>query len=364
MKRKKSKKIMIVLIIFLILLALFIIVLPPSKGKLSQYKDDSGNTLDGSISEKISVTIGNTDIGMILLGEDINNPVLLFCGGGPGIPEYLLEDFYGSVLSKHFVVCYFDYRGTGLSIHDTLSSDAMNTEQYLNDVYEITDYLCNRFDTEKIYIMGHSFGTYVALNAAYEHPEKYTAYLAVSQTTKQYESECKAYDYMLNAYRTSGNKKMQKQLEKYSIYDSKEAFDAYRKSGVRDKAMHDLGVGTARDMKSVISDLFLKSLRCKSYTIGERIYIWRGKVKSHGFAVTKDTFSFNAFETIDTLKIPIYFFAGKFDYTCCEELQRQYYEFIDAPIKKYYLYPDSAHSPIFEDDELTDEFLQDILGSK
>lgn len=352
----------IVIAVCAVLVALIFIFLPPSKGQLSKYKDSKGNTLPGSVSEKIKVKIGTEDIGMILLGENKNNPVLLCCGGGPGIPEYLLEDFYGSALTRHFVVCYFDYRGTGLSFNKDAKADEMTTKQYLSDVYDITDYLCDRFGTDKVYIMGHSFGTYIALNAVYEHPEKYEAYLAVAQITDQYRSECIAYDYMLNEYKKAGNKKMQKEFEKYPIHDSEEAFDIYRKAGIRDKAMHELGVGTARDMKSVITGLFFKSLRCRAYTVGERINIWRGKASSNEYSVTKDTgVSFNAFEKIKSIEIPIYFFAGKHDYTCCEELQEEYYEMLDAPVKEYFLYPDAAHSPVFEDYDMTDAILDKIV---
>ena len=82
---------------------------------------------------------------------------------------------------------------------------------------------------------------------------------------------------------------------------------------------------------------------------------------SKKFKVTGDGFNFNAFENIKSLDIPIYFFAGKYDYTCNQDLQRKYYEFINAPEKRYYLYENSAHSPIFEDDEKTDEALREIL---
>ena len=63
-------------------------------------------------------------------------------------------------------------------------------------------------------------------------------------------------------------------------------------SKVRDKAMHSLGVGTTRDMDSVISDIFLPSLRMTEFTPTERINIWRGKVFTD--KCFKDKFSFTA----------------------------------------------------------------------
>lgn len=211
--------------------------------------------------------------------------------------------------------------------------------------------------------MGHSFGTYIALNAVDNHPEKYVAYLAVSQICNQRESEYRAYDYMCDQYHTMGDVKMISEFEKYPIRDSDDSYKNYCTSGLRDRAMHELGVGTTRNMNSVISGIFFPSLRCKSYTIAERIDIWRGKVNSNDFAATDEAFNFNAFEEITSIEIPIYFFAGEYDYTCCESLQREYFDFLNAPEKKYYLFPDTAHSPIFENFELTDIILNEIISA-
>ena len=256
-----------ILVIFIVIVVIFIIatliILPPSNGKIPAFKDEKGNVIPNSISEKTWIDVDDSKIGLIIVGENKDNPVLLFCGGGPGIPEYLLENFYGSALTKHFVVVYFDYRGTGLS-YKKVDNNNMTSERYLKDVDEITDYLIKRFNTEKVYLMGHSFGTYIALNAANIHPEKYHAYLTVSQNVNQKESELIAYDYMLKEYEKNNNKSMVSKLKKYNIKDE-EDFNKYKTSNIRDKSMHDLGIGTTRKMKSVIKGLFFPSLKCNAY---------------------------------------------------------------------------------------------------
>jgi pimeloyl-ACP methyl ester carboxylesterase len=361
MKRKIKMILFTFIALIVILIIATLIILPPSKGKVPEFKDENGNVIENSIAEKTWIDIDGSKLGLIIVGENKNNPVLLVCGGGPGIPEYLLESFYPSVLTKHFVVVYFDYRGTGLS-YQKVDPDSIDTERYLKDVDVITDYLINRFDKEKIYLMGHSFGTYIGLNVSKTHPEKYEAYLAVSQIASTMESEYIAYDYMLEEYKKQKDSSMVSKLEKYPIRESNEIFDKYASSGVRDKAMHKLGVGTTRKMHSVISELFFPSLRIKAYTVNERINIWKGKKASNDFKVSDESHAFNAFNEVKSLEIPIYFFAGKYDYTCAESLQRKYYEFVDAPKKKYFLYENSAHSPIFEEYDKTDEYIKKILN--
>lgn len=350
---------MVICAVFAALATMIMVILPPSFGKIPQFKDENGEVLENSIAEKTTIEMDGYRIGLTILGEDINNPVLIVCGGGPGIPQYLLEYLKPSVLPKEFVVCYFDYIGCGTSYVKVDPEDITN-ELYFEETLEVTNYLKERFNKEKIYIMGHSYGSYVALNMASMYPENYIAYLAVSQTCDQNKSEFLAYDYMKEQYEAMNNHKMVKMLEKYNIRNSEVDFYRYKTSGVRDKAMHALGVGSFRDMKSVITGLFFPSLRCRAYTIGERINIWKGKAQSNRFpAGVRD---FNAFASVQHLDIPVYFFGGEYDYTCFVSLQQAYYDYVDAPKKEFYLYDNEAHSPIYENPDRTLEILEDILS--
>lgn len=164
-------------VIVVTLLMLIFIVFPPSKGKISQFYDENGEVIENSIAEKCYLEVKDGKLGMIIIAKDISNPVLLVCGGGPGIPEYLLEYMYPSSLADNFVVCYLEYRGTGLSYSSDIKTEEMTTEKYISDIVEVSKYLSERFEKEKIYIMGHSFGTYIAIKTVQQHPEYYNAYM-------------------------------------------------------------------------------------------------------------------------------------------------------------------------------------------
>ena len=139
--------------------------------------------------------------------------------------------------------------------------------------------------------------------------------------------------------------------ENYPILNDDSAYKSYFNSPLRDTAMHRLGVGTMHNMNSVITGLFFPSLRCPVYTPFERINIWRGKAFTKTTPVVTDVAGFNAFLKVPALEIPIYFLAGIDDYTCCYSLQRQYYDQIQAPVKAFYTFYNSAHSPLFEEPE-------------
>ena len=68
----------------------------------------------------------------------------------------------------------------------------------ISDTKEVTNYLRKRFGQEKIYLMGHSGGTFIGIQVAASAPELYHAYIGVAQMSDQLKSERLAYEYMLN----------------------------------------------------------------------------------------------------------------------------------------------------------------------
>lgn len=356
------------LIVTLFMLSLFTILIfifiPPSLGKIQPFLNEDGQVVSDSIAEKVFVEINGYEQGMIIKGLNVGKPVLLIVHGGPGLSDYFLSKLYKTGLEEKFVVCYWEQRGTGLSFKNDMDQELFNTEQFINDTIEVTNYLRERFNEEKIYLLGHSWGTYLGLMAAKREPDLYSAYIAMSQIVNQKDSEVEAYQYMLDLYTKQGNKKMIKKLSEYHIDDEKGLL-IYRNSALRDQAMHDLGIGTMHHMDSVIKGIFLPSLKCRDYTIKERVNIWRGKVFSRESKMIFSIDDFDARIDVTSLDIPIYFLSGIYDYTTSYALQRDYFEKIDAPVKGFYTFQESAHSPIFEEPNFAmDIFIQDILNLK
>ena len=62
------------------------------------------------------------------------------------------------------------------------------------------------------------------------------------------------------------------------------------------------------------------------------------------------------------LEIPVYFLHGLHDYTCAYPLARDYFEKLEAPVKGFYTFEGSAHSPMFEEPEKVQMILlEDVL---
>jgi pimeloyl-ACP methyl ester carboxylesterase len=66
---------------------------------------------------------------------------------------------------------------------------------------------------------------------------------------------------------------------------------------------------------------------------------------------------------VPEIKIPVYFFEGIYDYTCSYTEAKTYFEKLKAPIKGFYTFEKSAHSPLFEEPEKMKQILKvDVLA--
>jgi pimeloyl-ACP methyl ester carboxylesterase len=61
-------------------------------------------------------------------------------------------------------------------------------------------------------------------------------------------------------------------------------------------------------------------------------------------------------------ELPVYVFVGQHDRTASPTISRAYFDATNAPVKGFYLFKDSAYSPLFEEPErATQILLQDVL---
>jgi pimeloyl-ACP methyl ester carboxylesterase len=345
--------------VFILLLTGIMIALSP--GKARPFLNESGQNIPGSISEKIFLNINGIRQGMFIKGKEVRNPVLLYLHGG--MPDYFLTGKYPTGLEDYFTVVWWEQRGSGLSYSDGIPKEAMTLEQMMSDTKELTNYLRKRFGQEKIYLMGHSGGSFIGIQVAARWPELYHAYIGVAQMTNQLKSESLAYGYMIKQFRDMGNKEWERKLEAAPVTLTDGMPDDYRR--LRDPAMHRLGIGTTHDMKSVITGIFLPSLICREYTLVEKINLWRGKSRSGISILWSDMMKTDLGNQVPELKIPVYFFEGIYDYTVSYSLAKDYYEKLKAPLKGFYTFEQSAHSPLFEEPLKMRQFLKDdVLEGK
>lgn len=330
-----------------------------SPGKPAGLVDDGGLPIEGSISERIFVDINGILQGMIIQSTDISHPVLLFLHGGPGMPEFFLNTTHPTGLERDFTVVWWEQRGAGLSYSPDIPPQSMTVAQLIADTIAVTHYLRKRFGKDRITLLGHSWGSFLGIQVAAAAPELYHAYIGMGQVSWQLRSEVAAHSYMLGQYRARGDAAMVRKLNAAPASMTDGLSAGYLR--LRDAAMHGLGVGTTRDMGSVITGVFIPVWRCRAYTLGEKVNIWRGMAYSRGF-LWNDFIATDLATQIHELDLPVYFFTGLYDYTANHDLAKAFFDQIKAPVKGFYTFENSAHSPLFEEPQLARDILRrDVL---
>jgi pimeloyl-ACP methyl ester carboxylesterase len=298
---------------------------------------------------------------MFIRGENPDNPVLLYLHGGPGTPllQFIAYLEKSERLEKCFTVCYWDQRGAGMTYSKTTDPSTMTLEQMVEDTRKVTEYLKSRFGQDKIYLLGHSWGTYLGVKTIEKYPENYLAYIGVGQNVNGIESERLSYEYMLSHAKSINDKDTVEKLEQYDLYaDDFPSLDYLIK--VRTGTLNKYRIGHVHQgttLYEVLKTLFV----FKGYTLSEKINWLRGADFSmiHLFPIV---LSDDLFISSAKFELPFYLIHGNYDYMCSRILAEKYLDALEAPKKGFFAFANSAHSPNMEEPREFIEVLRKIAA--
>jgi pimeloyl-ACP methyl ester carboxylesterase len=262
-------------------------------------------------------------------------------------------------LEKYFTVCYWDQRGSGMTYSKSTDSSTMTVEQMVEDTREVTQYLKSRFGQEKIYLLGHSWGTYLGVKIIEKYPENYLAYIGIGQNANPAESERLSYNHILNNAKGINDKDAIEKLGKFDPYA--EGFPLMQDEShlldylmVRTELLNKYGYGNMHQFPKGMSFNIISILRTlfvfKGYTVREKINWFLGADFSmiHLFPIVyKD----DLFVSSTKFEVPFYIVQGAYDYQISTVLARKYLDVLTSPKKEFILFENSAHSPNMEEPE-------------
>ncbi len=169
------------------------------------------------IHETVAIRIGNILQWIKVDGDNDQNPVLLFLHGGPGSSAISYSSRFTQVLQKHLIVVHWDQRETGKTKSMNPSPEPLTVSLFESDAVEVITYLKNKFHRDKIYLAGHSWGGFLALQVAAHHPELLIACFAAAPMVNQVESERLALSKMKTIASTENNSKAIEELSEVKI---------------------------------------------------------------------------------------------------------------------------------------------------
>ena len=333
-----------------------------SPGKPRPVLGPDGQPAAHGIWEKVRIPVNGTEQGMFLRGADATKPVLLFVHGGPGMPEYFLDRTHPTGLEQDFIVAWWEQRGSGLSYAAGSDGATMTSNQLVEDTIAVADCLRSRFGQDRIYLLGHSWGSFIGIQAAARAPERFLAYLGMGQVSQQRRAEMLAHQRALETYAKAGDTVTVERLRAAPLTEAGPLPQEWL--AMRDDVMHRIGIGTTRDMDSVITGVFVPVWQTPDYNVMEKIDVWRGKKRSQALLFER-LLEADLGTLVPALEIPAYFLLGREDYTAGYPLAKAYFRGLSAPVKGFYTFEHSAHSPAFEEPGRMRQILQtDVLHAR
>jgi pimeloyl-ACP methyl ester carboxylesterase len=202
-----------------ILAALSLLLLP-----IAASADDSPSA---GIDQTSFVSIGGIDQWISIKGKDRRNPVLLVVHGGPGESQWPQADKYVP-WENAFTVVLWDQRGAGHTYgrYGEKTAD-FSLDRIAKDGIEVTEYLCHTLGKKKIIVLGHSWGSTIAISMVKLRPELFAAYVGTGQAESWSASMNTQYDMALAKARQDNDSAAIKKLEtdgRPNLTDPKQAF--------------------------------------------------------------------------------------------------------------------------------------------
>jgi proline iminopeptidase len=302
-----------------------------------------------SIERLETVQIGGIEQWTSIRGTDVaRNPALLFIHGGPGYVSTPMSWWFAQGWEEYFTVVQWDQRGAGktylinspVQVEPTLALQRM-----VSDTEEMASWVRKTLGKDKIFVIGHSWGSYLGLELAKTRPEWMHAYIGVGQLTNGPESERRGWTFAMNAARKAGNAQAVSELNSIAPYSPPSRPPTLKEIYVQRKWLDYYGgVMAHRHGNDAESNLAKLS---PDYTDAEIAHIWDGNDFSE-VHLLPEVLRLDL-GTTQKLNCPLIVFAGRYDVNVNSYLAEEWFTTVGAPSKRFVWFENSAHLPMTEE---------------
>ncbi len=313
---------------------------PPALSPARQAIADAQRVTPGGIEELKTVEINGIKQWISIRGNDPRNPILLFLHGGPGSPMMAESWAFQRPWEDFFTVVQWDQRGAGKTFSESgrKVDNSMTVDQMQADAEAVIAYLRHTYGKEKIFILGHSWGSVLGVKVAQHHPEWLYAYIAVGQAVGMRQNESVGYQQTLQKARQLNNAQAIRELEAIAPYPNENGPTPISKLVTErkwDVALGGMLYGHQTDNESQRWSMSpdYSDADVKSAELGEASSV--GVLWSQ--LATVD------FANVSRFECPVFMFAGAEDRTTPQTLAKEFFDRIQAPQKKYYKVDGAAH---------------------
>jgi pimeloyl-ACP methyl ester carboxylesterase len=232
----------------------------------------------------------------------------------------------------------------------------MHLANFVNDTLELTALLRERFNQDKIFLWGHSWGSSLGFETLRADSEPYYAFFASAVRPEWETSQELGYELLLQLAREAGDAKAVQALTDIQPFDATNP--------------EHLGVKGQIQSQYLVGDFHTEGLEQAwlNYAIkGKSPEYPKSTVKNTmaGLTFTRETIGqeaihsgYNHMRDLPASEIPVFFFAGRYDYVSPGESAEEYYTLLQAPAKEFIWFENSAHDVFYDE---AGKFSQEVI---
>lgn len=283
-----------------------------------------------SIADLFELDVNGDAQYLLVRGVDREQPVMLFVHGGPGMPAMFLAHDFQRGLEKEFVVVHWDQRASGKSFKGTADQAQLSISLLLSDMDVVVDYLRESLGANKLWIVGHSHGSYLGALYARRHREKVCAFVGTGQVADE-----------------SGSGRTRAVQEEF-LRGRLEDLDLAPDTLIDDSNLEELLFLTGSELygETSFSPLLMSGLMAPEYSLFDALNIASGSSFSSQSMIYDMPRNLPASEW--QFDVPVAMIMGRHDMVTPTQLSREYYDRIEAPAKVWYEFDETSHFPHFE----------------
>jgi len=283
-----------------------------------------------------------------------NNPILLYLHGGPGDAALPLVAKHNKQLEDIFTVVTLEQRGAGKSYYPFSEKNDITISMFIDDIYALSLILLDRFDQEKLYLVGHSWGSVLGMKFIKLYPDLVHSYIGCGQVVNMKKSSQIAYDFAMQQSIDNQDKKTIAKLKSIDCSYQQESW------------LNDLLFVTGQVVrykgslygKTNYNHFIFDFLMSTDYSLKDLINRQRGSLQSIQY-LWQELMSVD-FEDITRFDVPIVFIEGRGDYHVSSILAYEYFQTIESQ-KQFYWFENSCHFPHWSEPQKFYQILESII---
>ena len=320
--------------------------------------DAQGHAIPGSVADIGAVSLGGNQQWIQARGANPANPVILYIPGGPGQSDFAQSRALLQPLEDDFTVVTWDQRGNGRS-YASFDPSGITLDAAVSDLVALANHLRERFDEEKIYLLGESWGTIPAVLAAQRHPGLFHALIGSGQMVDVAATDRLIYDDLL-VWADAHDPGLAARLRGFGPPPYR---DLWSYSVFLENYPHLAGAYNPPQAyldRHAASGAGFFGIMGTEYPPVDKLNVLRGLMDT--FDVLYPQLQDLDFRReVTSLEVPIYLFEGAHELRGRREPLDEWYQRLHAPTKGVFRFETGGHAVAFEHADDLDRILSEII---